>query len=676
MEENKNKRLTSNDILMEASMPEPKPDVASDETIEFKRDALRTYTTAADADMQNTAQIRGGAVVRPLKQSAPQGGMPQGNMPQGSAPSNSGKRLSPIQAAAERQRQNPPKPAPKPQPQPQAPAQPKPQATAQPKPQVPAQPKPQAPAQPKPQVPRQPQTSAVAHIGANTPIQRVTPDKMRANSGTDVKKTAPQTAVSPKPANIQTKPQTSGVTANRTASVQRQLRGQSAKQAASGILYGDSGRNSASYSGETVKQRALTSQIAPKTRGRTENDDFEIDEAATRGAGRRRKYNSDSGFADSATSAIMSLVKAVVYIVVVIAVSVGISVFVINTANDVFKFVVDDKMVTVNIPEYASIDDVANALYDAGAIKHKWAFKLWSELKDSGAEFVEGTYDISTTLNYDYLRASFKRSTKRVELRVTIPEGYTIDEMIDHLIDSGIGNVGESEKKRQIMKDAFIDVINNYEFNYRFLENLTVTENRIYRLEGYLFPDTYNFYAEYGSAEDSDEVAARKTAVAVLMKMLDNFDSKFVDEYYARCIDLKMTVDQAITLASMVEKETRYADELGYVSSVFHNRLKYSATFPYLNSDATIMYAIAHDTGSRLDSMSSQDTSYETPYNTYTHRGLPPGPIANPGLNAIKYALYPNDTNYFYFVSDSAGRTLFAATEPEHLANINTVRGN
>ncbi len=393
--------------------------------------------------------------------------------------------------------------------------------------------------------------------------------------------------------------------------------------------------------------------LRQQTPKRTENDDFEIDEITyTRNT---RRVRHDEGVADSATSAVMSLVKALVYIVAIIAVSVGLAVFIIGVGNDVFKFTSDEKIVTVTIPEYATIDDITDALYDAGAIKYKWAFKMWSNLKTKGKtlEFAAGTYDLSTSLNYDYLRMAFRKNTgAHVEVRITIPEGYTVDEIIDLFVSKGIGT-----------REGFVDAIQNYAFDYPFLNGLTVSPDRIYRLEGYLFPDTYNFY------QDSSEVV-------VLKKLLDNFNNKFVEAYYARCDQLGITVDEAIILASMVEKETRYADELGYVSSVFHNRLKYSATFPYLNSDATIMYAMQHDLGGRPDSMTGEDTEYKTPYNTYQNKGFPPGPIANPGLNSIKYALYPNDTKYFYFVSDSNGRMLFAQTEPEHLANINKVRGN
>ncbi|MBQ8510855.1 MAG: endolytic transglycosylase MltG [Clostridia bacterium] len=400
----------------------------------------------------------------------------------------------------------------------------------------------------------------------------------------------------------------------------------------------------------TQQSTPRTNLPAAMTHTRTEFDDFEIESTDARKRNKKSKSDRAAYLHDSATSAVMSLVKAVVYIVCIIAVSIPLAIFIINTANDIFAFVKEEKIVEVTIPEYATMDDVAEILHEEGVIEYPWAFVLWGNLKDENANFVAGTYEVSTTLNYDYLRAAFKKSYSREVVRLTIPEGYTVDEIIDLFVSNGIGT-----------REGFVDVINNYDFEYEFLEGLEMTEGRIYRLEGYLFPDTYDFY------KDSSEV----TAIA---KLLDNFDRKFVDEYYIRCEQLGMTVDEVITLASMVEKEARYADDLGDVSSVFHNRLKVPATFPYLNCDATIMYAIHHDTGDRLSTMTGGDIEYETPYNTYKYKGLPPSAIANPGLNSIKYALYPNDTKYFYFVSDTEGHMLFATTDAEHQKNIIAAR--
>ena len=129
-----------------------------------------------------------------------------------------------------------------------------------------------------------------------------------------------------------------------------------------------------------------------------------------------------------------------------------------------------------------------------------------------------------------------------------------------------------------------------------------------------------------------------------------------------------MTTDEVISLASIIEKETRYANEYELVSSVFHNRLKDPVNFPRLESDATIMYAIHHDTGERPTTLNS--TEYETPYNTYKYPGFPPGPIANPGRAAIMCALYPESTNYYYFVATGKGSSIFSRTLDEHNAAI------
>ncbi len=579
MEDNTSKRTSGNDILKEAakeaervSKPQAKkqPD---DETLVFHRERVTRQTppaggsSAVKRPLEHTAEIRGGAVVRPLKKQS-DGGVPRqvsGTPASRSGAVNSAARPASGAGQSDLRMQRTTAAIPTVKPQSQA------------------------------------RVNGISASGQASGASRQTANGVR------------------RPA-----PMTRGDTAASSA------------------------RNAAS------QNRTPAPVVKPQTRLRTENDDYEIDEATYGRQPRGRAY--ESGFADSANSAVMSLVKAVVYIVAIIAVSVVLSIFVINTANDVFKFVTEEKMVTIDIPEYATLDDVTDALYDAGAIKYKWAFKFWSNLKDPKAEFVAGSYDVSTTLNYDYLRATVKKSEKRIEVRVTIPEGYTVDEIINLFVEEGLGT-----------REAFEDVINNYEFDYPFLKELEVNPDRIWRLEGYLFPDTYNFYLDSTDEDNKSEI----TAIA---KLLDNFDRKFASEYYARAEQLGFTVDEAITIASIIEKETRFADELGAVSSVFHNRLKYSAQFPYLNSDAAIMYAIAHDTGSRLETMTGKDTEYETPYNTYKYKGLPPGPIANPGINAIKYALYPSSTDYFYFVSTSSGRTLFATTAPEHDANIAAVR--
>jgi UPF0755 protein len=139
--------------------------------------------------------------------------------------------------------------------------------------------------------------------------------------------------------------------------------------------------------------------------------------------------------------------------------------------------------------------------------------------------------------------------------------------------------------------------------------------------------------------------------VAAIAKLLDNFSVKFMDTYREYAKSIGFTTDEIVIIASMIESEAKYLAEFPLVSSVFHNRLLGRVSFTRsLIVMRTIMYAIMHDTGERPEKLTSTD--YDSPYNTYTNIGLPPGPISNPGYNAITYALYPRNTDYYYFVAN------------------------
>lgn len=366
----------------------------------------------------------------------------------------------------------------------------------------------------------------------------------------------------------------------------------------------------------------------------TENDDFELDE------------NGDSDMSNATIGALTSIGKAIVYLVAVLAVSILLAITIINVANDVFAFVKDEEPVTVVVPENCDTKELSEILADSGVIKYPSIFEFYIKFKGKEGEYIPGTYEISPMLNYDYIIAKVKPSkAARTEVVVTIPEGYSTDQIVNLLVEKGLGTY-----------DGYVRAINEYDFDYEFLKDAdNFSPDRFWRLDGYLYPDTYYYYSD-------------STEETIIYKMLENFNNKFTEEYYARAEELGMSVDELITLASMIQKEVRYADEYGNVSSVFHNRLKNLSSFPHLDSDATIVYAIEHDTGERPETLT--DTSYDSPYNTYKCIGLPPGPIANPSIEAIRYAMYPSDTNYYYFVSGTDGRTVFSKTYAEHLTAI------
>lgn len=348
------------------------------------------------------------------------------------------------------------------------------------------------------------------------------------------------------------------------------------------------------------------------------------------------------------SNTVISIIKAITYIIAVVVVAVFLSVFVILVGNDVYAFVKDDTVVDVSVGEYATLDDIATMLHESGIIQYPSVFKLYANLKSDNGEFLAGDYSLSPMMNYDELLASFKPKKASGVSRITIPEGYTTDDIIDLLVSRGIGT-----------REGYVDVINNYDFDYWFIDELEengLPTGRIYRLDGYLFPDTYEFYNA-----SSEEV--------VIGKLLKRFNEVFIEAYKTRAETLGYTVDEVLTLASMIEKEAGTQSDFFDISSVFHNRLKNSANFPYLESDATVVYAIQHDTGERIQP-TGKDMEYVTPYNTYLNQGLPPGPIANPSASAIRAALYPADTKYYFFVSASSRLTYFSTTREEHEKNI------
>lgn len=339
------------------------------------------------------------------------------------------------------------------------------------------------------------------------------------------------------------------------------------------------------------------------------------------------------------TNTVISIVKAIVYIIFIIVVSVFIAVEIIRIGNDVFAFVKSDEIIEVTIPEGATTDDVAKILEDGGVIEHPKVFSIYAHLRKDDGNYIAGTYSVSPMMNFDNLRATFKPKAVSGTVEITIPEGYTTDEIIDLMVENGIGT-----------REGYVEEIEHGDFDYWFIKELEedgIPDGRIYRLDGYLFPDTYQFYL--ASSEWT-----------VINKLLRRFSQIFTTEYRDQCEVLGYSVDEMVTLASMIEKEAANPSEFFLVSSVFHNRLKAKWTFPKFESDATVVYAIAHETGER-----TIDLYYDTPYNTYQHEGFPPGPISNPSASAMLAALSPQESKYYFFISNDR-QTYFTETKAEH----------
>ena len=364
---------------------------------------------------------------------------------------------------------------------------------------------------------------------------------------------------------------------------------------------------------------------------------------------------------EEASSTVNGVFKAIIYMTAVLLVSILLAYAIVVVANDVFAFVKPDTEVEVVIPENATVDDVSEILGDAGVIEYPSLFRLYAKLKkESGVDkdgksvFIPGTYTITPMENYMQLLDAFKEQYVRGTVWVTFPEGATVEDIIETLTENGISD-----------RASLIRAINEYDYGLDFVNDIDMSNGRYYRLEGYLFPDTYQFYTD-------------SSAETVIYKMLVNFKKKLAyigeDMCAARLEELGMTLDEVVTLASMVEKEVKYAVDYENVASVFYNRLNDPADFPRLDSDATTVYAIRMATGERPETLTAENLDFDNPYNTRVSHGLPPGAIANPGYEALYCAFYPAKTRYYYFVADTTGYNLYARTNAGHEENKAEVR--
>lgn len=289
--------------------------------------------------------------------------------------------------------------------------------------------------------------------------------------------------------------------------------------------------------------------------------------------------------------------------------------------------------VTITIESGATLSEIADTLKENGVIWYPAFFKMFSKSRYEDYKF--GEYIINTGASYEQIAEKIS-STKNDATKITIPEGTEIYKIEGILSQKGI----ESD-----FLNTANDIYQTEKDKYDFLKNLPERDNP---LEGYLFPDTYNLSKE-------------NTAENLIHSMLNEFENKWKDEYDKQAKKLNMTQDEIIILASVIEREAASAEEMPKVSSVFHNRLG-SKDYPYLQSCATVQYILKE----RKAVLSEADTKIKSPYNTYINKGLPVGPICSPGEEAIRAALYPDDTDYYFFVLGKDGKTIFSKTYQEH----------
>lgn len=335
-----------------------------------------------------------------------------------------------------------------------------------------------------------------------------------------------------------------------------------------------------------------------------------------------------------------------VWLIMVLILAGLLSLFSITGINDMLAVGREEVNVTVEIPKNATSAQVADILNNVGAIHDETFFKLYAKLTKADGRYSNGSFQLKTNMDYEAIINKLQSSTNRVDVvKVTIPEGKNALEISDLLEKNGICTAKE-----------FLDVVNSSKLDSSFeiVKAISNPKDRYYKLEGYLFPDTYNFY------KDEDPLQ-------VVQKMVGNCNKKLTKEIRNRISTQKMTIDQALTLASLVQAEAASKDDMYNISSIFQNRLASGGKddLDRLRSDPTTFYPYRNKAAVPSD---VRDT-YKSKYDTYTIKGLPAGPICNPGAEAIDAALNPASTSYYYFFHDPKGVPHYAKTNAQNVTN-------
>ena len=286
--------------------------------------------------------------------------------------------------------------------------------------------------------------------------------------------------------------------------------------------------------------------------------------------------------------------------------------------------------VVVVIPQGAGARSVAGALHEVGVIRSGVFFNLLLQMSASTALLHAGEYRFEGPLTPMAVRRRLMDGDVLLHA-VTIPEGFRAAQIFDLLVKRGLGS-----------REGF-------ERAWRRVELLQGLDDSAEDLEGYLYPDTYHVPRFLPEGE-------------ILQGMVQRFVTEFGEAEHRRARALGLSVRQVITLASMVERETSVPDERSLISSVFHNRLRRGML---LQCDPTVIYALERS-GQYEGRLTRKGLQFDSPYNTYLYPGLPPGPIASPGMESVQATLHPADSDYLYFVSMNTGRHHFSRSLDEH----------
>ena len=319
---------------------------------------------------------------------------------------------------------------------------------------------------------------------------------------------------------------------------------------------------------------------------------------------------------------------AVAVVAAVIGISYGLgkhfanSYLVAEEQQDVDVDMNSEETIAIEIPQGATTRDIASILKENGIIGSELSFRMKSRFSGADGTYNYGTFYLSKSMDTDQIISTLQGASQPSDnMRLTIPEGYTARQIAALVDEMGI-----------VTGDDFINEMNNGVFDYAFLEDVP---KRDYYLEGYLFPDTYF-------------LSGNETAHDIISMMLDRFEQVYNEDINDALASTDYTLDQIITIASMVESEAKLDEERPTIAGVIYNRLDIDMP---LQIDSTVQYALA----TRNEVVTESDLQVDSPYNTYQNTGLPAGPICNPGEASILAALNPEEHNYYYYVLKEQG---------------------
>lgn len=309
-----------------------------------------------------------------------------------------------------------------------------------------------------------------------------------------------------------------------------------------------------------------------------------------------------------------------------------------STETDSTSPAEEEKRVTVKIREGLSTAEIADRLAEKDVIDSTLKFRIWARIYGYDDKLRPGSYTFTVGMSDDEVFAKLLTGEKKL-VQFTVPEGFGVKDIAERLYNLDLAD-----------KEEFIQAAENF-MPYDYMKK---HKDVFFAAEGFLFPDTY-------TVENDVEIDE------ILNLMANTFDEKLTASMRAQAAKMDLSIYDLITLASLVEREVRFPEDRAIVAQVLLKRLKLNMP---LQTDATLQYLM--DTPK--EDVTIEDTQIDSPYNTYQHAGLPPGPIANPGMAAIEAVLHPADTDYLYFVADRSGHNHYAYTYEEHLNLVNKYR--